>query len=76
MLELLRIYPRIHPWVYSWTYPRAYRLTYPRGLSLDPVRFQLLPLWPWRGHTPECGGFATLKAIILTRTHCAVLKRY
>ena len=45
----------IHPWVYSWTYPRAYRLTYPRGLSPDPVRFQLLPLWPWRGHTPECG---------------------
>jgi len=38
------------------------------GLFLDPVRFQLLGLWPWRDHTPECGGSATLKAIILTRT--------
>jgi hypothetical protein len=51
-------------------------LDLPAGLSLDPVRFRLPPLWPWRGHTPECGVSATLKATILTRTRCAVLKRY
>ncbi len=41
----------------------------PAGLSLDLVRFQLLPLWPRRDHTPACGGSATPKATILTRTH-------
>ena len=43
-------------------------LDVPAGLSLDPVGFQLPPLWPWRGHTPECGGSATPKATILIRT--------
>ena len=31
-------------------------LDLPAGLSLDPARFQLLPLWPWRGHTLGGGG--------------------
>jgi len=39
------------------------------GLSQGPVQFQLLPLWPWQGHRPECGGSATPKATILTRIH-------
>jgi len=38
------------------------------GLSLDPVRFQLLPLWPWPDHTPECRGSATPNATIPART--------
>ncbi len=40
------------------------------GLSLDPARFQLLPLWPCQGRTPECGGSATPRAptTIPTRT--------
>ncbi len=45
----------------------------PAGLSLDPVRLQLRPLWPWRDHTPECGRSATPKATILTRTRDVAL---
>ena len=42
-------------------------LDLPAGLSLDPARFQLLPLWPWQGHMPECGRSAIPKATIPAR---------
>ncbi len=45
-------------------------LDLPTGLSLDSVRLRLLPLWPWRDHTPECDGSAAPRSptTILTRT--------
>jgi hypothetical protein len=48
-----RISGRIPPGVYPWA-------------RRDPSCFR--SLWPGRDHTPACGGSATLKAAILTRT--------
>jgi len=59
--------PGMYPRVHLRSIPGPTRGSIPGPLG--PVRLQLLPLWPWRGHTPECGGgSATPNATILTRT--------